>query len=488
MSAIARVSRQVSVGKISPQSPPLSPSSQLRRSKSRCERYTQPTVIWQVLRETHEKSGEEHVRLVRMSWLLKQFRKSDRSGNYKLPRRQDLPEEAFVNVDDLEEMYDDFGAKSADLVLPIIAISYCWLTPDHPDPRGDQLATVATALQREMHHFTNFGYEEMGVFWDWMSLHQRDNKLWEPFMYREGSDGSLPKKYDTKKHRDKIQKYKTSRKPEHEESIGWALRETMDLWYAHKGTSVFLLTELPTRYSGKRPDYDSSGWTTYERSCAELIKEFDLAYAGWRLVQELDCFSKRGIKQPRKKVSGGRRWPISGADFEKLVREKAFTNGADKDMVAQLYSRLSTELLGSATALGYAKMPTPSVLDGQRLGRCLNLCTSLKVLDVSSVRMSDEASIALCNALDAGALPELEDCHLEDNRIDDEGMRALAAAFRRGAMHRVKDIQLRVHRESADMTARQDDGFNLLTSGLNLSENPGKTRPVWEALGILEES
>jgi hypothetical protein len=60
-----------------------------------------------------------------------------------LMRRQELPEEAFISVEELERM---FGDGNYDGVLPIIAISFCWLTPPHPDPRGVQLQTIATVL------------------------------------------------------------------------------------------------------------------------------------------------------------------------------------------------------------------------------------------------------------------------------------------------------------------------------------------------------
>ena len=50
-----------------------------------------------------------------------------------------------------------------------------------------------------------------------------------------------------------------------------ALHETMDLWYAHCGSVVVFLTELPPLCTSVRP-YSERGWTFFERSCAELIK------------------------------------------------------------------------------------------------------------------------------------------------------------------------------------------------------------------------
>ena len=85
-----------------------------------------------------------------------------------------MPPEAFVTVDELKLLYGD-GNK--DGVLPIIAISFCWLTPAHPDPAGQQLASVAAMFVDQMRLYR---FAEMGVFWDWCSLHQKDPALWTP--------------------------------------------------------------------------------------------------------------------------------------------------------------------------------------------------------------------------------------------------------------------------------------------------------------------
>jgi hypothetical protein len=88
-----------------------------------------------------------------------------------LARRQELPEEAFISVEELEQM---FGWGNHDGVLPIIAISFCWLTPSHPDPAGAQLQIIASVLERELPKYAMRdsilglfdGFQDMGVFWD----------------------------------------------------------------------------------------------------------------------------------------------------------------------------------------------------------------------------------------------------------------------------------------------------------------------------------
>ena len=85
--------------------------------------------------------GVAKVRLPKASYLV---RLASEGG--VLRRRQELPEEAFITVDELKALY---GEGNRDGVLPIVGISFCWDTPPHPDPRGKQLATVAAALERE---------------------------------------------------------------------------------------------------------------------------------------------------------------------------------------------------------------------------------------------------------------------------------------------------------------------------------------------------
>ena len=102
------------------------------------------------------------VRLLRLSWLLKQARR-----RAVLPCRQDLEgspeaEEAFLSVEEVSKLprghvgdaFETCGCcmtadKRADKPLRIIAISYGWLTAEHPDPDGEQLRRFAEQIERE---------------------------------------------------------------------------------------------------------------------------------------------------------------------------------------------------------------------------------------------------------------------------------------------------------------------------------------------------
>ena len=75
---------------------------------------------------------------------------------------KDPPQEAFLSVEEVSKLprghvgdaFETCGCcmtadKRADKPLRIIAISYGWLTAEHPDPHGEQLARVATQIERE---------------------------------------------------------------------------------------------------------------------------------------------------------------------------------------------------------------------------------------------------------------------------------------------------------------------------------------------------
>ena len=123
------------------------------------ETFFKPEALYSLMRQGSDGSPAP-VRLLRLSWLLKQARRGA-----VLPRRQELPEEAFLSEAEVlalprghvGEMCETCGCVAgvlkgdwrADKPLRIIAISYGWLTPEHPDPDGEQLARFAKLIERE---------------------------------------------------------------------------------------------------------------------------------------------------------------------------------------------------------------------------------------------------------------------------------------------------------------------------------------------------
>merc|ERR1712096_446815 len=92
-------------------------------------------------------------------------------------------------------------------------------------------------------------FSEMGVLGDWASLYQKDPTLFDKNEtpdakpegpQREAFAAGLKKKetfYGG-------EAYDKSRTEAENTGFAFALNGTMDLWYAHQGTSVYMLTKL----------------------------------------------------------------------------------------------------------------------------------------------------------------------------------------------------------------------------------------------------
>lgn len=394
-------------------------------------RYSEPEDIWQAVR-----SGD--VRLLRMTWII-----AWADGDGILARRQDLPEEAFISIGELVEIHEAAGSNP-DGVLPIISISFCWDTPAHPDPTGAQLRTVAATMRREREKYCApssrsqvqfWGFQEMGVFWDWASLYQKDPARWHACC---GGETYKPPTARTVEEAAAAAAYEASRNDQEYESFQRALKGTMDLWYAHRGVVVYLLTKLPPG-SRRTNGYSASGWTTYERCCAEQIKKLSLLAAKFELLVDLGEEAEhelQALSEPDKgsanvctASSRKRNWPVAPEDFDELIDSKTFTNGADRASVKMLYRRMSTAIFGGIMELGFHGMPPLDVAQASQLGRCLNLCTNLVQLDLQGVGLNNESCAALFAALAKRALPNLHSLRLDNNHIGDSGLCALAETW-----------------------------------------------------------
>ena len=74
-------------------------------------------------------------------------------------RRQDLPKEAFIDLDTLKRLK---GAGS----LPIISISHPWQQPDHPDPKEVNLQLLAKVMKIMLEAFKQAGVGTFAVFFE----------------------------------------------------------------------------------------------------------------------------------------------------------------------------------------------------------------------------------------------------------------------------------------------------------------------------------
>mgnify|MGYP004285209925 FL=1 len=117
----------------------------------------------------------------------------------------------------------------------------------------------------------------------------------------------------------------------------------MEVWYAHAGTTVVLLTETPEGSSALA--YLLRGWPTFESSVAMLIKPY-LGHLTWPSLIDVSL-----------RASVCKRFaPRTPEGMHTLLMEKKFTNGADREVVVKLYTNVAERCIYPAKQLDYFGM------------------------------------------------------------------------------------------------------------------------------------
>ncbi|EOD10939.1 hypothetical protein EMIHUDRAFT_358041, partial [Emiliania huxleyi CCMP1516] len=316
-----------------------------------------------------------------------------------LTHRQALPKEAFLSFADLVEA-----------TLPVAALSYPWLTKDHPDPRGANLARVARALKA-----LTGGIMRLGVFWDFGSLHQHPDP--PNGVLRTEAQNALFK-----------------------QGLG-----CLGTLYSHPHTYVLRLTSFPDGHKAEDQaegtnvaKYFDRGWCATENAWASLTKSgyLSLDLGKMRAGKEYNWDSLTDDCTQ----DGGRRPPLLPSAFAAELESKSFTNGKDdKPLVKQLYEDAFEEQFGKATVLNYEGLDWGGA-EAAQLAEVLasGAAPRLELLYLSGNQIGDEGCKALAAALKEGAAPRLETLWLRGNKIGDEGWKALAAALKEGAAPSLK--------------------------------------------------
>merc|ERR1719203_2324721 len=120
-----------------------------------------------------------------------------------LPRRQELPNEAVWEPQALIKALQA-GATGEKASPLIVAISYCWLTKQHPDPNSFHLGNLAPLI-KAFASWNRVRSEQIAVFIDWCSLPQTPMSESEQKAYQRAM-------------------------------------QHVHLWYAHTATNVWMLT------------------------------------------------------------------------------------------------------------------------------------------------------------------------------------------------------------------------------------------------------
>ena len=216
--------------------------------------YTSEESIFEALMPRGD-GGIAPVKLLSSKWIkdraakLKAATTDDERRKLRLPRRQDLERdepEAFMSVERLKELPRKHGPAKLER-LHAAASSYCWLTPAHPDPLGEQLVSLAEAIEKaekegryDFQHFPS----EAAIFVDYGSLCQKDPDLWVPCC---GGPTYKPPEARTAEEAAAADAYEASRTGEEREAFGVAL-SSMQIWYVHPLLTAFLTRTLPEGY------------------------------------------------------------------------------------------------------------------------------------------------------------------------------------------------------------------------------------------------
>lgn len=317
-----------------------------------------------------------------------------------LPRRQELPEEAFVSLSELKS----FGSPVAGGGLPICVVSAPWLTSDHPDPRRTSLRQLTWMLR----HLVGNG-QRWAVFWDFFSLHQRPEK---------------------------------GKRDAEEELLYERSKRYMGLLYSHPATTVCRITRLPDDY----PD----GWTLATSANIASYDRRAWCFLEWQ-------WSRFPGKPAHRSLDLGR---LSGEEEDRKAAVALATSEAEAEATSQgngrLVPPLTPEQFVEAADVMSFSLPkddgtfVPALYDAtfkMQLGK-------LRRLDYSNCGMDDEEAEQLGRVMAHGALSKLELLYLDGNRIGEDGFAALALAIANGGCPKLTRCVVERNPASGDSVLR----------------------------------
>jgi hypothetical protein len=371
---------------------------------------------------------------VKGTWLVGLHKRGGR-----LSRRQALPPEAFWSAGELRRVAlalgDDFGVL-------FVALSYRWLTKEHPDPDGFHLGIVASVAELYLNPrgWTKYGRDqysqlaaafrehglglpEFALFWDFASLHQSPRTDAEAELFPKGLQNS-------------------------------------NVWYGHARTVVWMQSELPEGFAARMrasepplaETYEDSGWCYVEAAISAAIKpgflRLDLAK---RTERAMACAYGPGEPWDKAddllaRVCARRRPPPPSPETVRrlLQTEKRFTNSSDVSKVADLYATF----FGKVTNVRELKFEGLEWGDADVVELCevLPRFAALRTLDLSGNKIGPHGASALGEVLKVNAV--VTTLFLNCNNIKDEGAKAIAEALKVNAvLKNLRKASARFHRE-----------------------------------------
>mmetsp|Transcript_36639 Transcript_36639/g.105430 ORF Transcript_36639/g.105430 Transcript_36639/m.105430 type:complete len:851 (-) Transcript_36639:96-2648(-) len=317
--------------------------------------------------------------LVKGSWLV-----SLEEQKQVLPRRQDLPRMAIVDSGALVSALR--GSTTSGVVPFIIVVSLGWLSPDHADPDGFHLEQLGPAL-KAFASWNRASTDDIAVLIDWCSLPQAPRVDDEAVLFKRACG-------------------------------------RLHIWYAHALTSKWLLTRVP---EGHKP-FKDRGWPFFWKGLSSMTNQGGSNSNGGGLVLDLGMarlgWSSWGqvLQDCRVKPAP----PTAPEAFTTDLARKAFSNSADRDILARRYAETFRGAIGSAEILDYGGLRW-SDREAIRLSKILALCSSLRELELRQNDIGRRGANAL--AANIGRCFALERLSLHGNCIEEDAQQALHEAW-----------------------------------------------------------
>ena len=320
-------------------------------------KYTNAEALWTAL---------ESILILRGSWL-----KGQRGS--RLPKRGDaLPKEAVITVAELRNIA--MASTCNHGALPVIALSHYWRSKEHPDPDGETLGLLIDALDKHWSLFEAKRVRDVGVVIDWCALYQAPRTPQQDAAFQVGLKG-------------------------------------INQWYAHQGTSVWLVTAGSDRVKGLT--YWDKGWTSFEFALAMLIKPANMSvFNDWAQVVDLGKVGEAQTRFDRPPLSE----PLAFFGGH-AYGGKTYTNGADRDkIVAPKFCETMFEVMGGVRELNFNALKWCDT-GVEALAVVLPLCGQLTKLTLVRNSIGVAGTAALAKVLGGGTLPSLKTLEYAASRM-----------------------------------------------------------------------
>jgi len=334
------------------------------------------------------------------SWLIALHKRGGR-----LKRRQDMPPEAFWTAAELCRLVEKLGKHYA---LLFVALSYRWLTKDHPDPEGFHLAIIANVAEKYMEQ-------------------EKENWILGDFLKDAFTEAGIPDQTDFAIFWDFPCLYQKPRTPEQDLLFMPGLRAS-NIWYGHEGSICWMQTEVPEGFTERMKEaglaltYGESGWCFVEASISGGVKQG---------IRQLDLRLRKpwytNYHDYMHTCAATRKPPLLPDEVRHLLEtQKKFTAKADVNIVDQVYRTFFSGVTGFAKELVFRSLKWGDE-DAKQLVQVLPQFVSLTTLDLGENQMGMFGGYRIAKALEVTKV--LTNLDISANKIGPGGGKAFAEAL-----------------------------------------------------------